>query len=54
MFKFIQIELPIIIIEVVIQLNFKNDGGHFESKNLALKWNFPRRQHPEMDSAYSN
>ena len=35
------------------QLNFKNDGGHFELKNLALKYNFPSLQHLEMDSAYS-
>ena len=35
MFKFIQIEPPTIIIVVV-------NGGHFEFKNLALKWNFSR------------
>ena len=52
MYKCIQIEQPTIIIVVVIQLNLKNYGGHFKFKNSALKWNFSRRQHPEMDSEF--
>ena len=39
MFKFIQMEQPTIIIVVVIELNTKKYGGHFEFKKMTTSGN---------------